>query len=226
MTEHDEGVAEPPEALGRRRFVQRMAAEATGMAGRAQGLSQVLIGSISAAGQAVVDDLEMIRAREAGSAQDAAVADSAPAVADIVPAAPAAAKSTQALLGGDQLAVLAEAREAVVAVNDPTHGPHLGVVAIAWNGSAIVFAAIGHSLRATLLRSDDRLALTIDGQDDTYLIVRGRAKMLAGAAAREALVARLVGTDRDWDELVAEDPDRLAVLLTPDQALTVRKAPR
>lgn len=114
----------------------------------------------------------------------------------------------------------------MVAVNDPVNGPHLGVVAIAWNGTALIFAAIGYSRRATLLRADDRLTLTIDGPGETYLIVRGRATVVAGIPARDALEPLLDGAGRSWEDLVAEDPDRLAVLLVPEQVMTARRDPR
>jgi hypothetical protein len=229
MTENEKGSGPGSEALGRRRFVQRLAADATVMAGRVQGLSQVLVGSIGAAGQAVVDDLEAIRAHDSGSTEDAIVAEAAPSpppTVEPVPPSPVdPAKPPPAVLDADQSAILADAREAVMAVNDLVTGPHLGVVAIAWNGLAVVLAAIGHSRRATLLRADDRLALTIDGPGGTYLVIRGRATVLAGDAARDALRPLLAATGRSWDELIAEDPDRLAVLLVPEQVMTARRDP-
>ncbi len=206
-----------------------MTAEATVMAGRVQGLSQVLVGSMGAAGQAVVADLETIRAQDAATAPEALVAGGAPTDPAAVDPSSGSSRDQQlrspVLVDSDQSVILARARQAVVAVNDPANGPHLGVVAIAWNGTALIFAAIGHSRRATLLRADDRITVTIDGPGQTYLMVRGRATLVAGIAARDALEPLLVGAGRSWEDMLAEDPDRLAVLVVPESVMTARRDP-
>ena len=155
MTDGENGGGEGRVMIDRRRFVQRMAADATTIAGRVQGLSQVVAGSIGAAGHAVVDNLESIRAQDARASPNTpanVVAPSEPPTSAPSPGAlPAPAKRPPQVLDEDQIVVLGAAREGIVAVNDPVNGPHLGVVAIAWNGRGVVFAAIGHSRRATLL---------------------------------------------------------------------------
>ncbi len=221
----DDGPGDRP-AIDRRGFVRRMAVDAAVAAGRVQGLSRAVVGSLGVAGQAVVEDLEAIRAREAltDSPQDGP----APPVVmtPVVPADQADMPNAEpAIVSAEAAAMLAAARWAVVAANDPRNGPHVGIVAIEWNGSAIVFGAIGRSRRATLLRSDSRLSLTVDGPGDAYLIVRGRAAPLSGPAARDALGSLLDRIGSSWDAQVAIDPDRLAIVVEPDSIVTARRDP-
>lgn len=212
--------------IDRRGFVRRMALDAAVAAGKVQGLSRVVAGSLGVAGQAVVDDLEAIRAREALADAPQAESERPTLVMPDTPEAPrSVTDASPAVVTPEQATILTAARWAVVAVNDRDDGPHVGIVAVHWNGSAIVFAAIGRSRRATLIRSDARLSMTVEGLDDAYLIIRGRASSLSGAAARDALESLLDSVGSSWDVQVAIDTDRLAIIVIPDTVVTARRDP-
>ncbi len=236
MIDGEEIVSNPEPQIGRRSFVRRMSGDAAGMVGRLHGLSQIIAGSAAAAVLAVGDDLEAIRAREhsAGPAAEPSgpqvgilpevVAASEFAAASGPPAVlPPAEQAIRTEPTPEQAAILAGAREAVVAVNDGGNGPHVTLVPTHWDGKAIRFGALGWSRRSTLLRTDGRVTLLVAAGNGRYLSVRGRASLLEGAVAREAM-RPLVGLDgRGWDELVAEDPDRVVVIVEPDQILSVER---
>ena len=227
---------EPEPEIDRRSFVRRLSGDAAGMVGRLYGLSQVIAGSAAAAAQAVSDDLESIRARE--QAADAApalmeTADAKP-VADVEsvvasPPEPVAhpesvtEPAVRVLPTAEEAAILSAAREAVVAVNDGGNGPHVTLVPAHWDGQRLRFGALGWSRRSTLLRADGRVTLLIVAGNGRYLSVRGRAALLDGALAREAMRPLLDLDGRDWDVLVAEDPDRVVVIVEPDQFLSATR---
>lgn len=221
---------EPVPEMGRRSFVRRLSGDAAGMVGRLHGLSQIIAGSAAAAVLAVGDDLDAIRARE--RAADLAAAeppDSPGAAAEVVAAAePPAVMPTdeQAVRfepAPEEAAILAGAREAAVAVNDGGNGPHVTFVRIHWDGETIRFGALGWARRSTLLRADGHVTLLVAADNGRYLSVRGRASLLDGALAREAMRPLLDLDGRDWDELVAEDPDRVVVIVQPHQILSVER---
>ena len=224
---------EPEAEIDRRSFVRRLSGDAAGMVGRLHGLSQIIAGSTAAAVLAVGDDLEAIRARErAADLVAAEPPDSPGAAADAD--APGAAAEVVAAPGPDEhavrfepapgeAAILAGAREAVVAVNDGGNGPHVTFVPTHWDGETIRFGALGWARRSTLLRADGRVTLLVAADNGRYLSVRGRASLLEGAVAREAMRPFLDLDGQDWDELVAEDPDRVVVIVEPYQILSVER---
>ena len=235
----------PEPELDRRSFVRRLSGDAAGMVGRLHGLSQIIAGSAAAAVLAVGDDLEAIRARERATDLAAAEPPESPgaepaaagpgAASEVVTAAePVAAAEPPAVMPTDkhavrfeptpeEAAILASAREAVVAVNDGGNGPHVTFVPTHWDGETIRFGALGWARRSTLLRADGRVTLLVAADNGRYLSVRGRALLLEGAVAREAMRPLLDLDGRDWDELVAEDPDRVVIIVEPHQILSVER---
>lgn len=237
---------EPEPEIDRRSFVRRLSGDAAGMVGRLHGLSQIIAGSAAAAVLAVGDDLEAIRAREraadlaAAEPPDSPVAEPAaagPGVASevVVAAEPVAALGPVVAAEPtdehavrfeptpEEAAILSGAREAVVAVNDGGNGAHVTFVSTHWDGETIRFGALGWARRSTLLRADGRVTLLVVADNGRYLSVRGRASLLEGAVAREAMRPLLDLDGRDWDELVAEDPDRVVVIVEPHQILSVER---
>lgn len=230
---------EPEPEIDRRSFVRRLSGDAAGMVGRLHGLSQIIAGSAAAAVQAVGDDLDAIRARERAadlaaaeppdSPGAAAEVDGPTAAAEVVAAAePPAVMPTyeQAVRfepTPEEAAILAGAREAVVAVNDGGNGPHVTFVPTHWDGETIRFGALGWARRSTLLRADGHVTLLVAADNGRYLSVRGWASLLDGALAREAMRPLLDLDGRDWEELVAEDPDRVVVIVQPHQILSVER---
>ena len=242
---------EPVPEIDRRSFVRRLSGDAAGMVGRLHGLSQIIAGSAAAAVLAVGDDLDAIRAREraadlaaaeppdspgAAAEVDAAASPGAAAEVDAPSAAAQVVAATEpsAVMPTDEQAVrfepapeeaaiLASAREAAVAVNDGGNGPHVTFVRIHWDGETIRFGALGWARRSTLLRADGHVTLLVAADNGRYLSVRGRASLLDGALAREAMRPLLDLDGRDWDELVAEDPDRVVVIVQPHQILSVER---
>ena len=222
----------PESEIGRRSFVRRLSGDTAGMVGRLYGLSQIIAGSGAAAVLAVSDDLEAIRAREQAADPATTPSDALAAAAESIAAAaaepvaasgPAAEPAVRVKPTPEESAILAGAREAVVAVNEGGNGPHVTLVPVHWDGDTIRFGALGWSRRSTLLRTDGRVTLLIVAGNGQYLSVRGRASLLEGAVAREAMRPLLDLDGRDWDELVAEDPDRVVVIVKPDLLLWVER---
>ena len=227
---------EPEPEIDRRSFVRRLSGDAAGMVGRLHGLSQIIAGSAAAAVLAVGDDLDAIRARERAADLAAAEPPDSPGTAagPVVAAEPIAAPGPSAVMPTDEhavrfeptpeeAAILADAREAIVAVNDGGNGPHVTFVPTHWDGETIRFGALGWARRSTLLRADGHVTLLVAADNGRYLSVRGRASLLDGALAREAMRPLLDLDGRDWDELVAEDPDRVVVIVQPHQILSVER---
>lgn len=235
---------EPEPEINRRSFVRRLSGDAAGMVGRLHGLSQIIAGSAAAAVQAVSEDLDSIRARE--QAADAAstptpseTADAEPvthaksvaapppepvaAAAPVAEPAPVIEPAVRFEPAPEEAAILAGAREAVVAVNDGGNGPHITIVPTHWDGETIRFGALGWARRSTLLRADGHVTLLVAADHGRYLSVRGQASLLDGALACEAMRPLLDLDGRDWDELVAEDPDRVVVIVEPHQILSVER---
>ena len=129
----------------------------------------------------------------------------------------------------DQATTLGAARTAVVAVNRDGHPPQLTMATILWDGETLRFATLGWARRTTMLRADPRIALLVDGDQNRFLTVDGRAAIVEGPAAREAarpLLLREVGSGGEiaaearWHELIAEDADRAVIVVTPEQVLS------
>ncbi len=221
----------PEPELDRRSFVRRLSGDAAGMVGRLHGLSQVIAGSAAAAVLAVGDDLEAIRAREratdlaAAEPPDSPVAAAEPvaALGPVVAAEPTDEHAVRFEPTPEEATILSGAREAVVAVNDGGNGAHVTIVSTHWDGETIRFGALGWARRSTLLRADGHVTLLVAADNGRYLSVRGRASLLDGALAREAMRPLLDLDGRDWDELVAEDPDRVVVIVEPHQILWVER---
>lgn len=228
---------EPEPELDRRSFVRRLSGDAAGMVGRLHGLSQIIAGSAAAAVLAVGDDLEAIRARERAADLAAAEPPESPGAASevvtsaepvaalgpVVAAEPTDEHAVRFEPTPEEAAILSGAREAVVAVNDGGNGPHVTFVPTHWDGETIRFGALGWARRSTLLRADGRVTLLVVADNGRYLSVRGRASLLEGAVAREAMRPLLDLDGRDWDELVAEDPDRVVIIVEPHQILSVER---
>jgi len=158
-------------------------------------------------------------------------ATAATAVAD--PQAPVPVARPAFQLDAGQIDILAAATSAVVAVNHDGHAPQLTSAVVAWTGGDLRFATLGWSRRTTMIRSDRRVGLLVEGSGDgQFLIVTGQATIAEGRNAREAmwpLLLREVGDGREdaaearWQELVASDPDRAVIIVEPDQVLSARR---
>lgn len=143
---------------------------------------------------------------------------------------PPVAPPPRPVLEPQQVATLESALRAVIAVNRAGLAPQLSSAAIHWDGATVRFASVGWSRRTTLLGRDPRVALFIEAGEDTFLLLTGSATILHGPAAREAMLPLLLreaagdadAADPRWAELVAEDPDRVVIVVEPDQVLSGR----
>jgi nitroimidazol reductase NimA-like FMN-containing flavoprotein (pyridoxamine 5'-phosphate oxidase superfamily) len=133
----------------------------------------------------------------------------------------------------DQRAILEAAVEVVVAVNREGHPPQLTTATVLWDGLTVRFATLGWSRRTTMLRSDPRIGLLVEGPGDgRFVTVTGRARIVEGRPdqVREAVLPLLVrdlgdesAAELRWLEMVAADPDRAVIVVEPDQVLSGRR---
>ena len=245
-------------AFERRAFVRRMSGDAVRTAGSVFSISRILTRSAVAAGQAVMGELQALDAGAAAGSAGPPVAEpalapppdeppvpgapdsaSAPAVAQPPVAEPAHAGSRSPaerpalLLDADQRAILESATTAVVAVNWEGHPPQLTTAEVLWDGQTVRFGTLGWSRRTTMLRTDPRISLLVEGPGDgRFVTVVGHARISEGQAARDAMWPLLrrtatdpgeVGAEARWQELVAADADRAVIVVEPDQVLSGRR---
>jgi len=260
--------AAPAQALQRREFVRRVTTDAVVMAGRFYSLSRVITRSASAAGQAVMADLDSIRreqepesgtAPEDPSSAEPPTAASEPTVAAaeqvgredetpgpitpatlapaiVVPAPPATAPvpppPVPLNLTPDQEALLERARSATLGVHRPGLSPHLTPAQFHWDGLVFRIPSLGWAARTTNVRREPRVTLFVeDAQSGEFGAISGRATIIERRTSvreqNEGLLRRYYpGADPDaqWAALVAEDPDRVLIVVEPDQTIWGRRA--
>lgn len=238
----------PPAEMERRAFVRRMTNDTVGLAGRVFGLSRAMTRGAVAAGQAVREQVQAV-AVEQGASEPPIEIESAAAPAPepviqppdepetVITPEPEPAPVPQSRpepgvqLTADQAEVLAAATSAILAVNGRDSPPLAQPVAIHWDGETLRFGSLGWSRRATAVQMEPRVTLVVEAVgSDGFVVVEGMATFVIGPAARDAM-APLLGrggdqdeADRRWAELIATDPDRVAVLVRPTKVLTGRRS--
>jgi hypothetical protein len=170
--------AETP-AVGRRRFVQQLAGEAVGHAGRLAGMSQVVHSSMVAAGRAFSEGMESI------SEADAATPKQARAIRPTEPVPPAPASSPRvAEITPEIRQILERAETAVMAANQPGAAPQLSVSRLSFDGEALRIPSRQMTARVANLQRDPQVTLAIlDSQTGDALVVAGRAELVYGEEA-------------------------------------------
>ena len=231
MTESDKRASRRPRyQIGRRRFVQRMTAEATVMAGRVQGLSQVLVGSIGAAGQAVVADLETLRAQDgsavAGGRRGGGRADGSGRRRPAVRVRPRSAASVAG--AGRQRPVDHPRSSSPGRCRRQRSGerpaPGCRRHRLEWHCPRLCRDRIlAPSHLASCRRPAHRRRSTGRARPTSSSVDERRSWLASPRAMRSnpCWSVRVAGRE----DMLAEDPDRLAVLLVPEQVMTARRDP-
>ena len=142
-----------------------------------------------------------------------------------VPSAPIATEPVQ--LSARQAELLAGAADATIAVNGQNGSPLMGIVPMHWDGETVRIASLGWSRRATAIRADPLVSLLIDEPaSGDALWLEGVATIVQGDALRQAMEPFLPGdlsaADAEWAALLAQDFDRIVILIRPTKALPGR----
>ena len=161
-----------------------------------------------------------------------AVAPASPAAA-FKPAAmanPKPARRALPALTDSQAALLASARTAVLGVSRAGLGPHLTPAQFHWDGSVFRIPSLGWAARIGNVRKEPRVTLFIeDLETGEFGSIGGTATIAEGHNARgesDELLAKYhadSAPDERWAQLVAEDLDRVVIIIDPDQAIWGRR---
>ncbi len=203
------------DGLERRAFVRQMGTDTVGMAARLYGFSRIIARSATAAGAAMMSELESIGGRSepvdvpeppvpldgATSGPDpltmAPSLDApGPPIESVPPMEPMAPPpqplpppaKPAARPDAAQAAILEAATSAIVAINWTDRPPQLTTATIHWDGAVARFATLGWSRRATLLRNDPRITLFVDDPaTGEFVTVSGTATIVEGPGVRDAM---------------------------------------
>jgi len=252
------------DGLQRREFVRRLTSDAVVMAGKFYSLSRVITRSATAAGQAVIADLESIRrdqgpegatgAEAAGSGgpavagaptQTQAAIEEAPA-ASVAVAGPAAAVVTAVEpptppappapvplnLTPEQESLFERVRVATLGVNRVGLSPHLTPAQFHWDGLVIRIPSLGWASRTTNIRREPHATLFVeDPETGEFGAISGMTTIVERRSSvreqNDGLLRRYypgVDADEQWTKLLAEDPDRVLLVLQPVQTIWGRRA--
>jgi hypothetical protein len=148
--------------------------------------------------------------------------------ADIVPEPP---PRIPLALTESQTALLNRLRTAVLGVSRPSLGPHLTPAQFHWDGWVFRIPSLGWSARTQNVRHEPRATVFIeDLETGEFGSIGGRATVAEGRFARaesDGLLAKYnaeADPDERWAQLVAEDIDRVVIVIDPDQAIWGRRS--
>jgi hypothetical protein len=129
-----------------------------------------------------------------------------------------------------QTTLLATARTAVLGVNRAGLGPHLTPAQFEWDGSVIRIPSLGWAARIGNIRREPRVTVFVeDPASGDFGSIGGIATIAEGRHARgqsDGLLAKYHGDadpDERWAQLIAEDVDRVVIVVEPDQAIWGRR---
>jgi len=159
-----------------------------------------------------------------------APAPEVPAVASVPEPVAVAPAAPEVQIDPADRAILEAATSAIIAVNRDGHAPQLTTAKVLWDGSTLRFITLGWARRTTMLRSDPRVGVLIDGPDGRFLTITGRARIVEDRTVRDMAWPVLVrdtgdesAADSAWQALVADDADRAVVVIEPVQVLAGRR---
>jgi hypothetical protein len=134
-------------------------------------------------------------------------------------------------LSGSQATLLDTVQTAVLGAGRPGLGPHLTPAQFHWDGWVFRIPSLGWSARIQNIRQEPRVTLFVeDLATGEFGSIGGRATIAEGRFARDqsgGLLARYhPGADPDerWAQLLAEDIDRVVIVIDPDQAIWGRRS--
>ncbi len=154
----------------------------------------------------------------------------APAAPPIPAAPPEPPRRTMPPLTDSQTALLATAMTAVLGVNRAGLGPHLTPAQFHWDGATFRIPSLGWAARIGNIRRESRVTVFVeDLETGDFGSIGGTATIAEGRHARgesDGLLARYhPGADPDerWAQLIAEDLDRVVIVVAADQAIWGRR---
>jgi PPOX class probable F420-dependent enzyme len=184
-----EPAASPAGDADRRSFLRQLSGDAVRTAGRLAGASALIRGSLAAAGEMAVRDLESEADADSPmpAPADTGLANPAPerripADAGPVPVPMAVAvPDPVAAMTAEQHAFLDRGSTAVLAVNDPAGSPHITASMYHWDGTALRLPAQDFTARAINIDRDPRVSVLIeDPASGAWVAISGSASLIYG----------------------------------------------
>lgn len=121
--------------------------------------------------------------------------------------------------------ILSKANNAIIGVNRANGGPQLTPVWYVWDGASFSFSTTKDRVKYLNIKRDPSISLIVDDLDShKYITAYGRAEIIeqnVGELTRP-IVAKYLPAERveQFVKSVAEDPNRVVVVLHPDKVVT------